>query len=139
MTKKLILDLNSINKIFNILENIIKQKNSSIILLRGDLASGKTTFVKHYVKYKNIDDIVTSPTFSLQNIYKQDIFHYDMYNKTLDEFIALGLLEEFEKIGIHFVEWGSLEFQKMLNSYGFTTIVININKYDTKRQYIINA
>ncbi len=133
------LDLNNINKIFIILDDIIKKQKNSIILLRGDLASGKTTLVKHYVEYMNIDDIVTSPTFSLQNIYKQNIFHYDMYNKTLDEFISLGLLEEFEKDGIHFVEWGSLEFQTMLNSYGFNTIIININKYDKKRQYIINA
>ena len=122
-----------------VLDNIIKQQSNSIILLRGDLASGKTTLVQHYIKYKNIDDIVTSPTFSLQNIYKKNIFHYDMYSKTLDEFINLGLLEEFEKDGVHFVEWGSVEFQTMLNTYGFNTIIININKYDTKRQYIINA
>jgi tRNA A37 threonylcarbamoyladenosine biosynthesis protein TsaE len=33
----------------------------------------------------------------LQVLYGEDIFHYDLYNKTLEEFISLGMLEEFEK------------------------------------------
>ncbi len=49
--------------------------------MRGDLASGKTTLVKNYLKTLDLDDIVTSPTFSLQAIYSNDIFHYDVYNK----------------------------------------------------------
>jgi tRNA threonylcarbamoyladenosine biosynthesis protein TsaE len=78
---------------------------------------------------------VTSPTFSLQSVYDNNIFHYDIYNKTLEEFISIGMLEEFEKDGIHFVEWGDEKLQAILDEYGFLSINIEINKIDEKREY----
>ena len=110
-----------------------------VVLLQGDLASGKTTFVKSFVKALGIDDVVTSPTFSIQTVYGENIFHYDIYNKTLEEFISLGLLEEFEKSGIHFVEWGDDRLEELLNSYGFKTIKMKLEKLDDKRRYSLNA
>jgi len=120
------------------LNDKIKNKNI-IILLQGDLASGKTTLVKKYVKYLNLKSKVTSPTFSLQSIYDNNIYHYDIYNKTLEEFISLGLLEEFEKDGKHFVEWGDDRLKSILDEYGFINITININKLKNKREYIFSA
>lgn len=108
-----------------------------VVLLQGDLASGKTTFVKKYVESLGLKDDVLSPTFSLQSIYGNHIYHYDVYNKTLDEFIALGLLEEFEKTGVHFVEWGSDDLKNILLDYGFEVMTLKINKLDTLREYII--
>ena len=102
-------------------------------------ASGKTTLVKHFVKAIGLDDVVNSPTFSLQVVYGNEIFHYDLYNKTLEEFISLGMLEEFEKSGIHFVEWGSGKLENILNDYGFDVIVLDILKKDDKRLYKIDA
>ncbi len=99
------LSINELDVILEKLRNSIDKKNI-IVLLRGDLASGKTTLVKNYVNYIGLNDCVTSPTFSIQTLYGKNIFHYDIYNKTLEEFVALGLLEEFEKDGTHFVEWG---------------------------------
>ena len=110
-----------------------------VVLLQGDLASGKTTLVKYYVKSLGLEDMVTSPTFSLQTLYGKNIFHYDVYNKTLDEFIALGLLEEFEKDGIHFVEWGDNRLKKILNEYGFNILTVQIKKKENKREYIIES
>ncbi len=135
----LILALNEIEKIVYEIFSLTKAKsNNCIVILRGDLASGKTTFVKHFVKYLNLEDIVTSPTFSIQSIYSNKVFHYDIYNKSLEEFISLGLLEEFEKDGIHFVEWGDEKLEELLKSYGFDVFVLEIKKYNEKRQYIIN-
>ena len=134
------------NKVFELKENElniiieeIKKLSTGIILLRGDLVSGKTTLVKNYVKSMGYDDLVTSPTFSIQSVYNNNIFHYDVYNKTLEEFVALGLLEEFEKEGLHFVEWGDDKLKKILDSYGFENISIDIEKCEDKRRYIINA
>ena len=137
MKKTYELGINEINFLISDLKNLLKE--DCVVLLRGDLASGKTTLVKHYVKALGINDLVTSPTFSIQSIYNENIFHYDVYNKTLEEFISLGLLEEFEKEGLHFVEWGDDKLKKILDSYGFKTLCINIEKCDNKRRYIINA
>jgi len=132
------LALNNIEELINYLKKIINEKNI-IVLLQGDLASGKTTLVKEYVKSIGILDNVTSPTFSLQSVYGNYIYHYDIYNKTLEEFISLGLLEEFEKVGIHFVEWGDDKLKKILDDYRFETLVIKINKKENTRGYIIES
>ena len=135
---KYILNEDDIHIVIEELKLKIKNRNI-VVLLQGDLASGKTTLVKNYVKFLGIDDKVTSPTFSLQSIYSNNIFHYDVYNKTLAEFISLGLLEEFEKDGIHFVEWGDDKLLNLLNEYGFNTKVVKINKLNDKREYKISV
>lgn len=136
--KEYILNLDEINTITEELKVKVEAfDNDCIVLLRGDLASGKTTFVKNYVASLGLDDLVTSPTFSIQSIYSNEIFHYDIYNKTLEEFIALGLLEEFEKNGVHFVEWADEKLEKLLKSYGYNVMLLEIKKYNDKRQYIL--
>jgi len=134
----MILSINQIDQFVEILKNKINHRNI-VVLLRGDLASGKTTLVKNFVKTLNIDELVTSPTFSIQSIYGENIYHYDVYNKTLEEFISLGLLEEFEKSGIHFVEWGDKRLETILKEYGFDVIIVNIEKKEESREYTIES
>ena len=138
MQKTFELKLNEIKSLVEYLIELLKDDNY-IVILRGDLASGKTTLVKNYLKALNLDDLVTSPTFSLQAIYSENIFHYDVYNKTLNEFISLGMLEEFEKDGTHFVEWGDEKLEEILKDYGYNVVLIEIEKKDNKRLYKINA
>ena len=138
MNQKFTLGLDDLNEVISRVHSYINNKDT-IVLLRGDLASGKTTFVKNYVKYIGGDDCVTSPTFSIQTMYSNNIFHYDIYNKTLEDFVALGLLEEFEKKGVHFVEWGEDRLEKILLEYGFEVINIKIEKINDKRLYEVYA
>ena len=138
MQKNFELELNKVNELSLYLIELLKNDNY-IVILRGDLASGKTTLVKDYLKALKLDDLVTSPTFSLQAIYSNNIFHYDVYNKTLGEFISLGMLEEFEKEGTHFVEWGDEKLENLLKDYGYNVILIEIEKKENKRLYKINA
>lgn len=137
MKREFLLDLSNISIFVDELKKILKNRDC-IVILRGDLASGKTTLVKHFVESLGIEDVVNSPTFSLQVLYSEDIFHYDLYNKTLEEFISLGMLEEFEKSGLHFVEWGDSKLENILNDYGFDVVVVNILKNDDKRLYKID-
>lgn len=138
MDNCIIANLNSLDEVIKKIDSLINKKDV-IVLLRGDLASGKTTLVKTFVKEKGLNDLVTSPTFSLQSVYGNNIYHYDIYNKTLEEFISLGLLEEFEKEGIHFVEWGDDKLKSILIEYGFNVVSININKLKNKREYKFEA
>ncbi len=132
----MIVGLDDIDKVVETLKKSIADRDS-VVLLQGDLSSGKTTFVQRYVKSCDIDNNVTSPTFSLQTMYGDKIFHYDIYNKTFDEFLSLGFLEEFEKSGVHFVEWGGEELKNMLLKFGFRVIVLKIEHKDDKREYKI--
>jgi len=99
LNKSFELGINELDILIQNIKSIVSGKNK-IVLLRGDLASGKTTFVKKFVKSIGIEECVTSPTFSVQTVYSNNIYHYDIYNKSLGEFVSLGLLEEFEKDGI---------------------------------------
>jgi tRNA threonylcarbamoyladenosine biosynthesis protein TsaE len=136
VNKKFIVSLNEINQVVNCIKDIVLDYKNIVIILQGDLASGKTTLVKYFVASLGIKQSVTSPTFSLQNIYDNKVFHYDIYNKTLDEFISLGLLEELEKNGYHFVEWGDEKLKNILDEYKIDNLILQINKLDGKREYI---
>ncbi|NPA66208.1 MAG: tRNA (adenosine(37)-N6)-threonylcarbamoyltransferase complex ATPase subunit type 1 TsaE [Epsilonproteobacteria bacterium] len=131
--KKYILSLDQLN---TMVKEFLQQFPSGVVILRGDLAAGKTTLVKEFVKFLKKDAEVTSPTFSLQQVYGDKIFHYDIYNKGLDHFIALGMLEELEKEGLHFIEWGDEQLQQLLQSAGFDVATIDIKKISPeKREY----
>ena len=107
-----------------------------VVILRGDLAAGKTTLVKAVAKAMGIEESVTSPTFSLQQCYGEKIYHYDLYNHGLDHFISLGMLEELEKEGLHFVEWGDEALQELLEDAEIPVTLIEIEKVaDDKREY----
>ncbi len=111
---------------------------NGVILLRGDLASGKTTLTKYIVNSLGLKDEVTSPTFSLQQVYGEKVYHYDIYNKGLDNFISLGMLEELEKEGLHLVEWGDDALKNILQDAGFNLLEITIKKLqNNKREYTI--
>lgn len=125
------------------LEEFVKTLSSSlpthcVILLRGDLASGKTTLLSIILKVLGSRDSVTSPTFGLQHLYKTDnslIFHYDLYRKDLQECLMLGFLESFEQEGWHWVEWGDERLEEILRQSGFKVVIITIDKQKQTRRY----
>lgn len=99
-----------------------------VVVLQGDLASGKTTLTQAMAAHLGIDEPVTSPTFSLQQCYGEDLYHYDLYNHGLEHFLALGLLEELDKPGYHFIEWGDETLVELLVSAQIPAVVIEIEK-----------
>ncbi len=80
-----------------------------VLLLNGDLAAGKTHFVKALAAALGSSDTVTSPTFSIANFYARPggrILHMDAYRLGgVAEFRDLALDEYFET-AITVVEWG---------------------------------
>ena len=126
------------NEIGELVNDFLKEFSNGVVILKGDLAAGKTTLVKEFAKKFGIEEDVTSPTFSLQHMYGERVFHYDLYNKGLEHFLAMGMLEEFEKKGLHFVEWGNKELENLLRDAGMDVATIDINKiaFD-KREYVV--
>ena len=106
-----------------------------VVILKGDLAAGKTSLTQAFALFLGEEDVVTSPTFSLQQCYGKRLFHYDLYNKGIQNFLALGLLEELEKEGYHLIEWGDESLKELLDSAGIETMMIEIEKDKDKRVY----
>ncbi len=102
--KEIIASLNDLNKVVSYLNEVLP--SNVIVFLRGDLAAGKTTLTQAIAKAKGIEGEVTSPTFSLQQCYGAEdgssLYHYDLYRLEHEEFMQMGLFEEFEKEGWHY-------------------------------------
>ena len=83
----------------------------SIIVLSGDLGSGKTKFTEGILKHFGLEDEVSSPTFTIVNEYDSKnfkIFHFDLYRLAdVDEFYAMGG-EEYLQNGLCIFEWGEM-------------------------------
>jgi tRNA threonylcarbamoyladenosine biosynthesis protein TsaE len=109
----------------------------AIVFLRGDLAAGKTTLTQGIARAEGIAGDVTSPTFSLQHVYGDRIYHYDLYRIGMEELFALGLFEAFGEPGWHFVEWGSEELEALLRQTGFAVHVVTIMPAGDRRTYVI--
>jgi len=111
--------------------------SSAIIFLVGNLAAGKTTLTKSIARERGVEGEVTSPTFSLQQCYEENLFHYDLYRIENSEFMELGLFEEFDKEGWHMVEWGDEALKNFLLSAGYEVFTVTIEPFEEKRKYII--
>ena len=82
-----------------------------IIVLSGELGSGKTKFTEGFLSYFELENEISSPTFTIVNEYKNSkatIFHFDVYRlENIDEFYAIGG-EEYFNSGICIIEWGEI-------------------------------
>lgn len=87
-------------------------KDPVIIKLEGEMGAGKTHFTKGLALGLGIDDDITSPTFSILNIYtggSMPLYHIDAYRlKTIEEALDAGLGEVFDENGVVVLEWGDI-------------------------------
>lgn len=79
-----------------------------VVLLAGELGAGKTHFAKGVAKGLGVARTVTSPTFTLHNIYegRLTLNHFDFYRVTEEEAAFLGVDEYFgQKNSVCLIEW----------------------------------
>ncbi|WP_369908050.1 tRNA (adenosine(37)-N6)-threonylcarbamoyltransferase complex ATPase subunit type 1 TsaE [Mesonia sp. K7] len=99
----------SLREIEDVAKTIIENASSKTLLFYGDLGAGKTTLIKTIVCLLGSDDIVTSPTFSLVNEYKNKkeiMYHFDFYRiENEDEAYDIGFEEYFTSGKWLFIEW----------------------------------
>ncbi len=88
-----------------------KLKKQDIIILSGDLGSGKTKFTEGFLSFWGLQNEISSPTFNIVNEHNAgstNIYHLDVYRlEDIDEFYAIGGTEYFSS-GICIIEWGEL-------------------------------
>lgn len=111
-----------------------KLEQGDIVVLSGDLGSGKTKFTEGFLSYWGLENEISSPTFTIVNEHNKDntnIYHFDVYRlNDLDEFYAIGGTEYFQN-GICIIEWGELIEDILPQNY----IKINFSK-DENDDYI---
>ena len=98
-----------------------KLKKGMVIVLTGDLGSGKTKLTEGILTYFDLQDEISSPTFTIVNEYHTNkdlnIYHFDVYRLSdSDEFFAIGGEEYFEK-GACIIEWGEMIQDVLPNDY----------------------
>ncbi len=114
-----------------------------VVLLFGDLGSGKTTFTKSVLKHLGFKGFVTSPTFTIMQEYKTKKFtinHFDMYRlNSENEILNFGMdenLYEHNKNRLTFIEWPE-KIQSLIKG---NFIVVEITKIDDNaRRFEINS
>jgi tRNA threonylcarbamoyladenosine biosynthesis protein TsaE len=115
----------------------------SVILLTGELGSGKTTLVQGIGEGLGIQDPIISPTFSIINEYTEGripLYHLDLYRLEQKEVQALNLESYWEGIevtpGITAIEW-SERMPYMPKSY--LNITLSYNYEGTRQAEIITV
>lgn len=110
----------------------LQLKGGDIVCLYGELGAGKTTFVKGVAEGLEIKNDITSPTFTLMNIYQlvkpqvSKLIHIDTYRlKNENELIQIGA-EDY--IGapdsIAIIEWPE-KIEKILSNKNLIQVHLN--------------
>lgn len=115
-------------------------KPGDVVLLGGDLGSGKTFFTKQVAKVLGIEEEVDSPSFVIMKEYhcgKFPLYHLDLYRlKEEEELLDLGLFDMLES-GITFIEWPKLAesllpYHTLRLDFSFDGVSRGVNIYPDK-------
>jgi tRNA threonylcarbamoyladenosine biosynthesis protein TsaE len=80
-----------------------------IICLYGELGSGKTVFTKGFAQALGIEEVITSPTFTIIKEYDAEmpLYHMDLYRlNEMDD--SINIEEYFDKKGVCIIEWADI-------------------------------
>lgn len=87
-----------------------QSKPGDIFCLLGDLGVGKTVFSKGFATGLHITEPITSPTFTIVQVYEGEkpLYHFDMYRiEDEDELEMIGYEDYFYGQGVCLVEWAN--------------------------------
>lgn len=80
----------------------------AIVLLNGEMGSGKSVFARAIIRSYGYGSAVTSPTFTLMNEYPTlpPVYHFDLYRlSSPDQLYDIGYDEYIYSGGISLIEW----------------------------------
>ena len=113
MEHKQILDSLSEKETFEIAKKLAEQARAGeVYCLSGDLGVGKTVFTKGFAAGLGITEPVSSPTFTIVQIYEEGrlpLYHFDVYRiEDIEEMEEIGYEDCFYGEGVCLVEWADL-------------------------------
>ncbi len=90
----------------------LKARKGDIYALYGDLGTGKTVFVQGFAKGMGTEEMVNSPTFTIEQIYEEGrlpLYHFDVYRiGDVSELDEIGFEECLYGDGVTLVEWAGI-------------------------------
>ena len=105
-----------------------KARPGQVYALTGDLGVGKTIFTKGFAEGLGVTEPVTSPTFTILQIYDEGripLYHFDVYRiEEPEEMEEIGFDEYIEGDGVCLIEWAG----RIADLLPDNTIVIRIEK-----------
>ena len=114
---------------------ILKNISGKILLVCGDVGSGKTTLVKEICNQLNVEDQVNSPTYTIINEYScggESVIHMDLYRvEKKEEINDLGLFEYLDNKFI-IIEWPEI----IMNDLDINHSILKIDFIDTDKRKI---
>jgi len=104
------ISINSVAELTAVAEQLLAFANGEkFFVFEGEMAAGKTTFIKAFCTTLGVEDVVSSPTFSIVNEYESTkglVYHFDFYRiKNLQEAYDIGYEEYFYSDSFCLVEW----------------------------------
>jgi len=121
--------VNSYNEWEQIVEQIIPQLKHNILLLKGNLGAGKTTFTQFLLKKLESTNEVNSPTYSIVNEYntpKGKVYHFDLYRlKNIEEVYDIGIEEYLDNSFLCIIEWPEVYEEELYGLNYHTMSIVN--------------
>jgi ATPase, YjeE family len=109
-----------------------KAVGGEVYTLIGDLGVGKTVFTQGLAKGLGIAETISSPTFTIIQIYEEGrlpFYHYDVYRLgDVEEMEEIGYEDYFYGNGVTLIEWANLIEEILPNKYTQITISKNLEK-----------
>ena len=123
--------INKIEDWQNVVNEIMPHFKHNILLLKGNLGAGKTTFTKFLLKNLGSKDEVSSPTYPIVNEYhtpKGKVFHFDLYRmKNITEVYDIGMDEYLDNAQLCIIEWPEI-YEEELEGLPHHEITITNNE-----------
>ena len=109
----MIIETKSARETFELGERIGREvKPGTVFTLIGDLGVGKTVFTQGMAKGLAIDEPISSPTFTIVQVYEEGrmpFYHFDVYRiGDIEEMEEIGYEDYFYGEGVSLIEWANL-------------------------------
>ena len=119
--------INNLEAWNTVVQQILPEIKNPILLLKGNLGAGKTTFSQFLMKQLGSKDEISSPTYSIVNEYdtpKGKVFHFDLYRlKSVDEAYDFGIEEYLDNCYLSIIEWPEI-YMDELQGYDYHQMTI---------------
>lgn len=119
----------------------MESRPGEVYVLTGDLGVGKTVFTQGVAKGLGITEPVTSPTFTILQVYdegRMPFYHFDVYRiSDVEEMEEVGYEDCFYGEGLCLIEWGNLIEEILPKHYRHITIEKEPSKGFDYRRIII--